>query len=363
MPIAVNRASLPVRGTRCKVCGIRAVPRLHRPRHDVFRSLTLFAALAFPLAAASPTSAQQAGAGASSVEVRPLDRFERQIVRKMLNDSVLFAEVGGAARASKTVYPGADGFPVPAYVFSPHDTTVPRPLIILVHGGIHSDFAAHYAPEVLALVRLGYVIIAPEYRGSTGYGRVHYEAIDYGGKEVEDCIAAIDFAASHVPWADTSRVAMFGWSHGGFIALHALFRRPERFRAAVAHVPVADLPTRMRTHDDAYHELYVRQPGFGDRLENNPEPYIQRSPIAHARKLRRPVLVHTASNDDDVYIIENRNLRDSMQVAGMIDNGLFSYREWTNPPGGHAFSRMDTPQGRESWAATVAFLARHLAHR
>ena len=327
----------------------------------MIRCITTCAALVLAaLAAVVPISAQHAGAGAPSVEVRPLDPFERQVVRKALNDSALFAYVGTAARATKIVYAGADGLSIPAYLFSPHDTSVRRPLIILVHGGIHSDFGAHYATEVIALVRLGYVIIAPEYRGSTGYGRAHYEAIDYGGKEVEDCIAAIDFVAAHVPWVDTSRVAMFGWSHGGFIAVHALIRQPERFRAAVAHVPVADLPVRMRTHDDAYHELYVQQPAFGARLEDNPEPYIRRSPIAHARTLRRPVLVHTASNDDDVFIIENHNLRDSMQVAGMIDNGLFTYREWLNPPGGHSFSRLNTRAGRESWAETVEFLARHL---
>jgi dipeptidyl aminopeptidase/acylaminoacyl peptidase len=324
-------------------------------------NITRFAAFVLATTlAAGPASPQQSGAATSSVDVRPLDRFERQVLRKALNDSALFADVGRTVRTAKTTYAGADGFTVPAYVFSPHDTTARRPLIILVHGGIHSDFAAHHATEVTALVRLGYVVIAPEYRGSTGYGRAHYEAIDYGGKEVEDCIAAIDFAAAHLPWVDTSRVAMFGWSHGGFIALHAIVRQPERFRAAVAHVPVADLPVRMRTHDDAYHELYVRQPAFGARVDENPEPYIRRSPIAHARALRRPVLVHTASNDDDVFIIENHNLRDSMQVAGMIDNGLFTYREWTDPPGGHSFSRLDSPAGRESWAETVAFLARHL---
>lgn len=316
--------------------------------------------LATAIVPPGPAAAQHAGADAPSVEVRTLDRFERQIVRKVLNDSALFEMVRRRARAAKTTYPGADGFPVPAYVFSPRDTSVRRPLIILVHGGIHSDFGAHHANEVSALVRLGYAVIAPEYRGSTGYGREHYDAIDYGGKEVEDCIAAIDFAAAHLPWVDTSRVAIFGWSHGGFIALHAVLRQPQRFRAAVAIVPVADLPTRMRTHDDAYHDLYVQQPAFGARVEDNPEPYIRRSPIAHARALRRPVLVHTASNDDDVFIVENRNLRDSMQVAGMIDNGLFTYREWFDPPGGHSFSRMPTAEGRASWRETVAFLKRHL---
>jgi len=316
--------------------------------------------LAVALAGPSAAPAQSMGEAIPRVEMRPLDPFERQIARKAASDDELFAFVAGTARSFKTTYPGADGFPIPAYVFSPRDTSGRRPLVILVHGGIHSDFASHHATEVVALVRLGYVVVAPEYRGSTGYGRTHYEAIDYGGKEVEDCVAAIDFAARSVPWADTSRVAIFGWSHGGFIALHAVLRQPERFRAAVAHVPVADLPTRMRLHSDAYHDLYVAQPGFGARVEENSRPYVERSPIAHARRLRRPVLVHVADNDEDVFIVENHNLRDSMQVAGMIANGLFTYREWRSPPGGHSFSRMPTPQGRQSWRETVAFLARHL---
>jgi dipeptidyl aminopeptidase/acylaminoacyl peptidase len=358
MPMERNHAGLPGSFPGGNFAGAYAqfVPL---PMTNITRFAGLVA-LAGGLATSGPMPAQPSRSAVPRVEVRTLDRFERQVARKAASDSLLFAHVGQAVLARKTVYPGADSFPVPAYVFSPRDTTVARPLVILVHGGIHSDFGSSHAIEVRELVALGYVVIAPEYRGSTGYGRAHYEAIDYGGKEVEDCIAAIDYAARAVPWADTSRVAIFGWSHGGFIALHAVLRRPELFRTAVAHVPVADLPTRMRLHSDAYHELYVRQPAFGARVEVSPEPYVRRSPIAHARALRRPVLVHAAANDDDVFIIENRNLRDSMQVAGMIERGLYTYREWHAPPGGHSFSRMPTPEGRESWRETVAFLARHL---
>jgi hypothetical protein len=152
----------------------------------VIRNITTIAALGIAVLApwAPPAAAQPGLRGTARVEVRPLDRFEQQIVRKAASDSALFRAVGSAMLARKTVYAGADGFRVPAYVFSPPDTTGRYPVIVLVHGGIHSDFGAHYATEVVSLVRLGYVVIAPEYRGSTGYGRAHYAAIDYGGKEV-----------------------------------------------------------------------------------------------------------------------------------------------------------------------------------
>ena len=232
--------------------------------------------------------------------------------------------------------------------------------IILVHGGVHGDFDDLYVSQVRALVGRGYVIVAPEYRGSTGYGRAHYDSIDYGGKEVEDVIAAVDFLAQLVPYADTSRVGIMGWSHGGFIALHSIFRRPELFRVAVAHVPVADLPSRIRSHSAGYAQIFAKQPGFGGTLAERPQAYVERSPVAHARKLRTPLLVHAADNDDDVFIQENHNLRDSMVAAGMDTKGLYTFREWHNPPGGHTFSRVDTPQAHESWTQSMAFLDRYL---
>jgi hypothetical protein len=88
---------------------------------------------------------------------------------------------------------------------------------------------------------------------------------------------------------------------------------------------------------------------------------VARSPSAHARALARPVLVHAADNDADVHIAENRVLRDSMRAAGMVARGLYRYREWHDPPGGHAFGVLATREGRESWAETVAFLDRHVA--
>ena len=292
-----------------------------------------------------------------------LDVFERQIIAKELADLELYEQLGRDLTVRKVRYPGADGMSIPAYLFAPTDTTRRYPALIMVHGGIHGDFDVILAPHVRSLVRRGYVVVAPEYRGSTGYGREHYDAIDYGGKEVEDCIAAREFLIARVPFADPERLGIIGWSHGGFIALHAIFRRPELFDVAVAHVPVTDLPTRIRTHSEAYHQLFVRQPGFGGRLEENPEPYIQRSPIAHARKLRTPLLVHAADNDDDVLIIENRNLRDSMVAAGKDRDGLYTYKEYHDPPGGHSFNVIPTYQGRESWAETLAFIDRYLQRK
>jgi dipeptidyl aminopeptidase/acylaminoacyl peptidase len=288
--------------------------------------------------------------------------FARQVMRKRYVDALFHATLGDEMIVRKVGYPAPDGLTIPAYFFSPRDTTAPRSraVILFVHGGIHGDFGLGHLQQVRDLVSRGYVIVAPEYRGSTGYGRRFYDLIDYGGLEVDDVIAARDFLAREVPWADLGRAAVMGYSHGGYISLLAVTRRPELFRAAVAHVPVANLPARMRTHSAEYQALFAAQPAYGGTLDENPQPYIERSPSSHARKLRTPVLVHAADNDDDVFIIENRILRDSMVAAGKDTAGLYHYREWHDPPGGHSFGVLDTPEGRDSWRETVAFLARHL---
>jgi dipeptidyl aminopeptidase/acylaminoacyl peptidase len=286
--------------------------------------------------------------------------FTRQVAHKRYVDALFGMALGDEMIVRKVGYPATDRLTIPAYLFSPFDTTSRRPVLFFVHGGIHSDFGLGHLPQVRDLVERGYVIVAPEYRGSTGYGRRFYDAIDYGGLEVDDVISARDYLAREVPWADLNRAAVMGYSHGGYIALLAVIRRPDLFRAAVAHVPVADLPARMRTHSEAYQALFAAQPAYGSTLEANPRPYIERSPSSHARALRTPVLVHAADNDQDVFIIENRILRDSMIAAGKDTLGLYTYREWHNPPGGHSFGVLDTVEGRESWRETLAFLARHL---
>jgi len=286
--------------------------------------------------------------------------FAVQEMFKRFTDLEFEHQLGSEMIVRKVLYSGADQMIIPAYLFAPRDTTTKHPALIMVHGGVHGDFETLYTPKVRSLVARGYVVIAPEYRGSTGYGKSHYDAIDYGGKEVEDVIAARDYLAALVPYADVTRLGILGWSHGGFITLHAIFRRPELFKVAVAHVPVADLPTRMKMHSDAYRKTFADQKSFGGTFQQNPTPYLERSPITHARELKTPLLVHAADNDEDVFIVENHNLRDSMVVAGMDTKGLYHYREWHNPPGGHEFSRVDSPQAKESWTESMEFLDKYL---
>jgi dipeptidyl aminopeptidase/acylaminoacyl peptidase len=310
---------------------------------------------------AAPQVARPAGPPPSTSASTAVNAFQLQELFKRLTDLSFMTQLGPEMVMRKITYSGEDKLPIPAYFFAPKDTLRAHAALIFVHDGIHSDLSDIYIPHIRSLVREGYVIIAPEYRGSTGYGKDFYDAIDYGGKEVGDVLAARTYLRDFVPYADLDRLGIIGWSHGGFITLHSIFQRPKLFKAAVAHVPVADLPARIRTHSPEYERIFSAQPAFGGTFLEHPQPYIQRSPSSHVRELETPLLVHAASNDDDVFIVENRILRDSMIAAGKDQAGLYRYKESQDPPGGHSFNRIQTREAKESWDETLAFLRRYLS--
>jgi dipeptidyl aminopeptidase/acylaminoacyl peptidase len=229
-------------------------------------------------------------------------------------------------------------------------------MLMLPHGGVHSDFGTYYTHVVRELMAEGYVVVAPEYRGSTGYGREYYESIDYGGLEVDDTVAARDWALSVMPFADPKRVGILGWSHGGLIALMAVFDHPDKFQVAYAGVPVSDLVARMGYQTQEYRDLYSAKYHIGETAHENVEEYRRRSPAWNAHKLQTPLMIHTNTNDNDVHVLEVEHLIAQLKAAGK----QFEYRIYEDVPGGHSFNRMDTPVAHESRREIHAFLAKFL---
>lgn len=245
-----------------------------------------------------------------------------------------------------------------AYVFKPKNLD-PRgkyPLIVLVHGGVHSNFGTSSAHIVRELVLQGYIVIAPDYRGSTGYGEQFFKFIDYGGLEVEDVYEARNFMVENEPVVDPGRVGIVGWSHGGLITLFNIFYHPEAYTAAYAGVPVSDLVARMGYKGPNYQNIFSAPYHIGKTAYEDPWEYRRRSPAWHAEKLQTPLLIHTTTNDEDVNVLEAEHLIKSLKAAGK----KFEYKIYQNAPGGHAFNRLDTKFARESRREIYEFLARYL---
>jgi dipeptidyl aminopeptidase/acylaminoacyl peptidase len=314
--------------------------------------------------------AQAQDAPATAKQLRQLsesnDRnFEMAV--KQTDDVLWYFKVGDVAQIDKVLYtskPGRSSNPtaqgagnpliLPAYVFTPKNLKGKAPLLLLVHGGVHGDFETSYAHIVRELMEQGYVVVAPEYRGSTGYGDELYDEIDYGGAEVDDVKAARDWAVENLATIDPHRIGIIGWSHGGYQTLLNIFNWPDAYQAAYAGVPVSDLVMRMGYKSQGYRDIFA---GFiGKQAVDDPMEYRRRSPYFHASQLATPLLIHTNTNDEDVNVMEVEHLIDALKAAGK----KFEYKIYQNAPGGHHFNRIDTKLARESRAEVYAFLAKYL---
>ena len=213
-----------------------------------------------------------------------------------------------------------------------------------------------YAHIIRELVAQQYIVVAPEYRGSTGYGGGYYRAIDYGGLEVEDVKACRDYMVESYDIVDPNRVGIMGWSHGGLITLMNLYHHGDEYKVGYAGVPVSDLIARMGYKTQRYRELYSVDYHIGETAYQNTEEYKKRSPAWLADKLETPLLIHTNTNDSDVNVLEVEHLIKSLKAA----DKEFEYEIYEDVAGGHAFDRMDTNTAREIRLKVYKFLGQYL---
>jgi dipeptidyl aminopeptidase/acylaminoacyl peptidase len=205
------------------------------------------------------------------------------------------------------------------------------------------------------MLEQGYTVVAPEYRGSTGYGGGFYRTIDYGGLEIEDTYAARNFMLENYDWLDESRVGIVGWSHGGLHALMNIFEHPDAYAVAYAGVPVSDLIARMGYKTQGYRDLYSADYHIGATAYEDVEEYRRRSPSWNAHKYDgTPLLIHTNTNDADVNVLEVERLIQAFQAEGKTG---FQYKIYEDEPGGHGFNRLDTQVAKQSRREIWQFLA------
>jgi dipeptidyl aminopeptidase/acylaminoacyl peptidase len=314
---------------------------------------------------ALPAAAQEAAAN------RGPD-FAQDAIRKSVDDLMWHLKLDEVAvvdkvritgparvRTEKSTSPGAKNPLIfEAYTFLPKklDRSKKHPWLIFIHGGVHGDFNTSNAHMVREMVEQGYAVIAPDYRGSTGYGRGMYEAIDYGGREIDDVFAARNWMQEEFSFLDPKRCGIIGWSHGGLITLMNIFEHPEAFAVAYAGVPVSDLLQRLGYASNSYRALFSASYHIGKEVRDDIPEYRRRSPVTHVAKLNTPLLVHTNTNDEDVNVLEVEHLIAELKAAGK----KFEYKIYQDAPGGHAFNRIDTKLAKESRAEIYAFLARYL---
>src|SRR3954468_8112874 len=319
---------------------------------------------------------------------RPPD-FDRQLQQQADTDATWRAASDGFMQMDKITYRSKVGdLDIPAFVFQPLKLRGAKghPAIVWVHENIRGHLYEHYIPYIREATAKGYIVIAPEYRGSIGYGEAFYDAIDYGGREVDDVVTAADVLRSKYRQGalgrgrgtvrrskyrqvDPGRIGIIGWSHGGLITLLSIFRNPGAFDAAAAIVPVTNLLERLdRKGVEKQRALIDPANRFGGSPAERPQVYRDRSPLFHVDRLRIPLLVHVARNDEDVNIEEDMPLVEALRAE---KPQLAVTKVYDHPAGGHTFDRRinmrtwepeNNPEQRDSWTRVWRFLERSLGN-
>jgi dipeptidyl aminopeptidase/acylaminoacyl peptidase len=224
-------------------------------------------------------------------------------------------------------YPASDGKSIEAVLTMPRHKAGQKnlPLIIMPHGGPWARDAADWDPYLWAqaLAEYGYVVIQPNYRGSTGYGKEWGKAVDgnWGERMQDDLNDAITHLAGQ-GIADPKRVCMFGWSYGGYAASRAAQRDGSKYRCAISGAGVHDLPD-MVAYDKDYLGAYGAKMALGAAATN----LVAISPSRHAAQYSTPILIVHGVKDQRVPVAQSRDLVSRLKRAGKIEGKDFVYLE------------------------------------
>jgi dipeptidyl aminopeptidase/acylaminoacyl peptidase len=249
-------------------------------------------------------------------EISPADLVESQVVR----------------------FKSFDGTEIPNILYRPHSASraTPAPALVMVHGGPGAQTRPGYNPRVQFLVNHGYVVLGINNRGSSGYGKTFFKADDrkHGREPLWDCVAAKKYLQG-LGYVDGSKIGIIGGSYGGYMALAALAFQPEEFQVGVDICGVSnwirDLESVPPYWEQFRKALYAE---IGDP-EKDREMLMEISPLFHADKITKPLIVLQGANDPRVIRAESDDIVNTIRRNG----GIVEYVVFDNE--GHGFTKRE----------------------
>lgn len=256
-------------------------------------------------------------------------------------------------------YPSSDGMEISAYLTLPKGGPAKSlPMIVLPHGGPWARDVWGYHPLWQFFANRGYAVLAPNFRGSTGYGKKFINAanLEWGQKMQDDITWGVKYLVSQ-GIADPKRVGILGSSYGGYATLAGVAFTPDLYAAAVSIVGPSNLITLLESippYWEAGRKMFhVR---MGDPSTPEGKAQLQRqSPLNSAARIKTPLLVVQGANDPRV------NKAESDQIVVALRDRGFPVEYLVAPDEGHGFQR--PVNNVAMFAATEKFLAKHLGGR
>jgi dipeptidyl aminopeptidase/acylaminoacyl peptidase len=253
-------------------------------------------------------------------------------------------------------YTSADGRSIPALLYRPRQIAdgTRLPAVVGVHGGPTGQWFRNFDPFAQFLVDRGYVLLLPNVRGSTGYGREFRELNrrDWGGGDLDDVAAGAQYL-KELPYVDQERLGIFGGSYGGYMTYMATVKRPGLWKAGVAWVGITDLKALYDSSME--HFKYYLRAQMGDP-EQDAALWADRSAANFAANLAAKLLIVHGTNDPRCPIEQARLFRDRLLVAGKTPGEDFEYVELTEE--GHGST--DVEQKLRIYRLLDDFFARQL---
>jgi len=188
------------------------------------------------------------------------------------------------------------GFTIESWLLKPADFDATRryPLVLMIHGGPNSFYGYRFLANQQLLANHGYLVVLPNPRGSTSYGREFTVQVlgDRGGEDYLDLMAVVDEVAAR-PYVDAERIGIYGYSYGGFMTSWML-GQTTRFKACVCGAPSVDLASQFGTSDIGWHYDTTQ---YGARPHEQPDWYRDHSPITYAHRATTPTLLVSGESD------------------------------------------------------------------
>ena len=233
-------------------------------------------------------------------------------------------------------YPSKDGkWTISAFVYMPYN--LPRnpqhPVIVFVHGGPTAQTMNIFNRFIQFVANQGYIVIAPNYRGSTGYGKEFQQAnlFDMGGGDLQDVLAGAEWIKQS-GYVDPKKLILMGGSYGGYLTMMGVTKAPDLWAAGVPIVPFVNWFTEIENEDPVLRESDLAT--MGDPKKNK-ALFEERSPINFVNQIKAPLYLLAGGNDPRCPKEEAQQVVDAVKKHG----GIAEYKVYENE--GHGFGRVD----------------------
>jgi dipeptidyl aminopeptidase/acylaminoacyl peptidase len=233
-------------------------------------------------------------------------------------------------------YPSRDRkWTISAFVYVPRNMqrNGQNAAIVYIHGGPKSQSVDSFNRFIQHIVNQGYMVIAPNYRGGTGYGKAFEDAnlFDMGGGDLQDVLAAADFLKA-TGYPDPKKLIAMGASYGGYLTMMAVTKAPEIWAAGVPVVPFVNWFTEIANEDPVLQQS--DRATMGDP-EKNPDFFRDRSPFFFVDQIKAPLLLLAGGHDPRCPKEETIQVVDEIKKHG----GVAEYKVYENE--GHGFARVE----------------------